>query len=261
MLIIWSIRLRRTRKGHVAALCPVRRVVDAFEWWECRRAFHLYFIPIERGKVVHGELRAEQGRLVFQTAADAFPYVELRPAEISFEELIARTDPGVRGAQALAVDADQIAAAAPPGSSCRLRAMLQRFEALEYVYRLRAASGPSESVSAIVAVIAILAMATAAVAFHQSLSWWIWPCAISAFFLPAAVYRAIVSTRRSGWQPIEPYIVESLAPLAPTADELETVRRLLHRHGYDIAAGLRPDALATKAWAVLDEQRVPPPGS
>lgn len=94
-LIVWGRRQREKRLGFVADYCPICRKVEASSVFEKRLAFHVWFIPTERGRVI-GHTQICSG---CQTESKAYPaqFTDFLPAQgESMEELIERTNPAVR---------------------------------------------------------------------------------------------------------------------------------------------------------------------
>jgi len=250
-MIIWGRRVIRRRLGRVAAFCPLRRELREFEAWDIRKVVHLYFIPMGRGQRTHIQLRDPDGRALLGVTGDPFQRFVTTRDPMTPLELAQITCPGAIDATHDAIERDDAAASAPEMSDERLGALLERIRASEYAYVLGTRSGSSESISAVLAFVTIGLLATGFVAWHQGSSWWAWLLVPGVALLPAVVYRAVVTSKRSGWTRIEAMVVESLATLAPSTGEVHAAVALAKQGGLRVAGAIRGEVFAAKVELAL----------
>ncbi|MEZ6317423.1 MAG: hypothetical protein R3B49_01525 [Phycisphaerales bacterium] len=250
-MIIWGSRIIRRRLGRVGTFCPLRRELREFEAWDIRKTTHLYFVPLGSGRRTHIQLRDPGGQAIYGLTGEPFQgYVSPRDAMTPLELAQATRPEAIEEAHD-ALERDEAAAAAPEMSDERLGALVERISAGEYAYVLGMRSGSSESISAVLAFVTIGLLATGVVAWHQGSSWWAWALVPGALLLPAVIYRAVVTSKRSGWTRIEAMVVESMATLAPSRDEVHAAVALARQGGVRVAGIIRPDDFAGKIERAL----------
>lgn len=245
-MIFWGRRTTKRRLGRVALFCPIRRGVSAFEAWRFSRVFHIWWAPLGEGTPVFHEFRSEDSDLVYLAGPRLMLDVSPVHAAASLEELVSQTNPECVEHEAELLEQDRQAESDEAGSELRVACIAERFRALEYMYKARGASGHSESISAVLALVTIATTAVGVVALYSSFSWWVWLALTSAALWPILIYRAVVSTKKSGWQSVEPHLLRSLEALHPTEAELQSARSVLRASGASIAGAIDPRVLSMK---------------
>lgn len=132
-LIVWGRRQREKHLGYAADYCPICRKVEAFEILEKRHGAHVWFIPVEKGRLL-GHAQICGG---CQTESESF-LTKFRSVSgfrgKSLDALISKTNPDVREANAerLAL-ADRLASGVD--ETTRQRLMMEAFALAEPHFR------------------------------------------------------------------------------------------------------------------------------
>jgi hypothetical protein len=229
MLIVWGKKTSRRRSGFIADFCPICRAVARYSVVDVSRVSHIYYIPVGRGEIVVHEItcetcktpRAFLPRTISPEPAtpDDLAEVAARTSPRGLENLLARVEIESRAPRNLAPDE-------------RTALLAEPFDSLHYALEIQRRRGSDQSISAIIAFLAIASGIAAAILLASCfdtrrpsaslIAWTIAACIGAVGFIAWAIYRAATDRRRiASSRHILIPLARSLRPLDPTLPELE----------------------------------------
>jgi hypothetical protein len=137
ILLLWGRRLREKHLGYVADYCRVCRKILAFEVIEQRMANHIWFIPIERGRIVRNAEICSGCQTDCDCYLGRFKSVS-RSARGPLDSLIERTQPNVREANKERLAVAELLTTGSDGidAKARLHLMMEAFSLAEPHFRI-----------------------------------------------------------------------------------------------------------------------------
>ena len=243
-MLVFGVKPIRKKLGVVAAFCPLRNRIGEFRVVDLRSAFHIWFLPVGGGAHRHYELHDKSAKIAYVAEPDLAKRAIRKPTHESIGDLAAATNPDAMETLERYDAFEEACRDAPPMSDDRVGFLAEKLLAAEFSFQRASVTGPSESISAVVALLFIACVFLAVIAFNQW-AWWPIPAAIAVLLVPVVIWRALVSTKRAGLRPVMAHLAGSIANIAPTTDELEAAQLDARNAGLGIAKAMKPrDLLA-----------------
>lgn len=237
-MIVFGVKPIRKNRGIVAAFCPLRNRICEFRVVDLRSAFHIWFIPV--GGSVHRqfELHDKEAKIAYVAGRDTAKRAVRKPTHDSISDLATSTNPEAIQTLELYDRLEQACRDAPPMSEDRIGFLTEKFLAAEFSFQRASVTGPSESISALLALLFIASTAVAVISWQQW-AWWQLPASVAALLLPVVIWRAVVSTKRAGLRPIAAHLAGAVENISPTIEELEAARLEAHNAGLGVAKAMK----------------------
>lgn len=266
MWIIWGKRVARKKLGRVADYCIRCQDARAFHLFEHRRYPHIYFIPVGRGETIGYTARCETCRDEVGADRDSYRAVE-RDAKLALEDLCDRTHPALP---------EKIAA---------------RLDTLDRV--TSGVATPEERMVFITEALAVAAAPVQARAAETHIDGWSVLAFLGVFFLPPLlllvllpiiplvprawedtlvvtmvlgaiavaiallIYMVATDARRFYRRRYARRLLDVLAPLAPTEEELHSGKEWLKARGFKLHKWIDPLDIVAKLRERADQPRLP----
>jgi hypothetical protein len=232
MIIIVGTRTRKRKLGRVAEYCPTCREIRPCRVTQIESIFHLYFIPLSRAKIKGHIVECDQCRQRVSTHIDVFTGFSHNRND-TLDDLIAETNPDLEARLIRRLELAERAAGGDISPEERLELLNAPFLAIAAAVEGRVAQMHADRQSGWL----ILALAVAALGFFLSLGF-VRPGALRPMLLYASgiagaiifialIWSLATEPRRFIKRRYGPLIIESLADLHPTREELRTVLRAL----------------------------------
>lgn len=258
MFIIWGTKRSDRKLGRVADFCPFCDDARACRLIEVRMVSHLYYIPLGRGKVVGHLLWCEHCKDRFGTDPQRYTDVS-KDRRASVEELTDATHPQLVDTIAQWIDLRERAERGEADEDERRRLIVHPFVSIaaSVAQRCTGIHFDEQSVGWLLALVVvpsvILLVCSLWMTDDQVVGLAIASIFIVAILLIVSIARdATRFIRRRYWR----YMVEFIAPLNPTAEELSEVVLDLKRNADTAALGKRinPNKLHRDITAYRDDR-------
>ncbi len=254
MIFIWGKKLVLGKLGYVADFCPICRDVQACELVQVRKVSHFYYIPLGSGEALGHQTRCRACQTTLWVKGEDFASVS-QDGGAPLPALYATLGP--QAAQA-AQDRKKLEVRVLAGGlSPEERTLLieEPFSILDARLENRGAATKLDRKSGMVlggtfAAVIVLGSAISRVpeAVADAMGWLLILAIIGG--LGATVYFVATDVRRYYAGEIEPLLAKTLAPLAPTKDELERVKAKMTQLGKAMGKRLDPLRLLTRIAAL-----------
>jgi hypothetical protein len=247
-IIFWGRKIVRRRLGHVADFCPMCRVPKGFDLTRVGSARHIYYVSVGEGALVGFERTCWDCHTALQAAPEA--YAAVAKSRMPLDELIRETFPNLALARSEQMAIEERVRSDPVSLPAEHRLALARqpFALLspKVEQRFAATHVDKEVAMTVVGVVAFWAFVLPPLV--RALPPKLADSAFVVFLLlgvAAVVWQAMGSTRRFMTREILPVLAGALAPLRPSATEIDAVLDELKRQRHKIGTKVRPaDLLA-----------------
>lgn len=251
MLIIVGTRIRKRSLGRVAEYCPLCREIRPCRVTQIESISHLYFIPISRAKIKGHIVECEKCRQRVSTHIGVFTGFS-RNRNDTIDKLIEQTNPDIEARLIRKLELAERAAGGSVSPEERLELLNAPFQAIAAAVEGRVAQMHADRQSGAL----LLALAAAVLGFFLSLAFarhgalrpiLLYGCGIAgALIFIALIWSLATEPRRFIKRRLGPLIIESLADLHPTREELKTVFRGLRARRLVVGRKISPDWVLTQ---------------
>lgn len=274
MFIYAGKRTRHRRLGRVADFCPLCDEIRPCRVTQIESVTHLYFIPLSRGEVKGHTIRCERCRCPITANIGAYlGFVRSRRAGL--EELIEQTNPGVEERLIRRLELEERAASADLSPGERFELLHAPFLSIAAAVEQRAAAVHVDRRSAMF----LLALLGAGSILLGPVMLRTGPTLSKVIYWTGGIFAAVAfvallwslatDSRRFARNRFRHIIVQSLADLDPTRQELDMVFKGLRSKGMLVGRKLSPEAVlamlgqfsAESELSVLGEQGQMPTGT
>jgi len=250
-MIVWGKKRREYDKGRVAEWCPQCSDVKPFAVKAINMVSHVYFIPLGSGTVV-GHL-ARCGACGFETELDMDEYgAPVLDPSADLDEVVRRTNPNIRArvAEQLALEQKLKSAPGELDPAERLEIIGSRLTGAAVRVEGHFQGGTNLGFRTGLALAATFLVPLALALYladdgrdSEALAWQV-PLGAFVLGIVVTIYLGVTAGGRWVRKKVLPPLAESLVPLEPTHEELETVLTGMREAGLKMGKKLSVQQIA-----------------
>lgn len=242
MFIVWGTKIQRRKKGYGLAFCPICRDIRACATKAVEKTSHVYYLPTGRPEQLYFELKCPScGSMLTRNLGTITPHRQpIDNPEAALSQLL----PDEYAPICARLEIEGKLSDVTPEQ--RRALIAEPIMALNYEHDMNSKSGWRQSVLSLSQLgLVVLGVATlvcwavwSADKKPGMLAWSIGVSSLTACALAAVVWLASTAGKRLAKARFVPRIADSLRPIAPTREELETTVAALASRGFKLATSL-----------------------